>query len=222
MKTVIGISGLYHDSAAAAVRGNDILAAAQEERFSRTKHDPRFPRLALDYCLAQAGGRDAVGAYAFYEDTVLSFDRVLKNAIESAPGTETIWPMAAASQLGQKLALPARLAEQGAAVFLVDHHMSHAASAFYPSPYADAAIVVIDGIGEWASSTIAHGQDNRILSLSQISYPHSLGLLFSAFTHHCGLRVNSGEYKLMGLAPYGQPRYVQRALDHLIDLRDDG
>ncbi len=227
MKTVIGISGLYHDSAAAVVRGNDILAAAQEERFSRTKHDPRFPRLALEYCVSQAGGRDAVDAVAFYEDTVLSFDRVLKNAIESAPGTESIWPLAAASQLGQKFALPARL---GAAVgpkaadnvFLVDHHTSHAASAFYPSPHDDAAIVVVDGIGEWASTTVALGKANRIESLSQISYPHSLGLLFSAFTYHCGLKVNSGEYKLMGLAPYGEPRYVQRVLDTLIDLREDG
>jgi carbamoyltransferase len=227
LQTIVGISGLYHDSAVAAVTGGEIVAAVQEERFSRRKHDPRFPQQALAYCLRQVGGRDAVDAIAFYEDPVLSLDRVLKNAIEAAPDTAAIWSEAATSQLGQKLALTERLGRevgQKAAgnVFVVDHHTSHAASAFYPSPYADAAIVVADGIGEWASTTIAQGRGTRIETLSQIGYPHSLGLFYSAFTYHCGLRVNSGEYKLMGLAPYGEPRYVQRILDTLIDLRDDG
>jgi carbamoyltransferase len=227
MKTIIGVSALYHDAAAAAVRGNEIVAAAQEERFSRRKHDPRFPTGALEYCIAQVGGAANVDAVAFYEDPVLSLDRVLKNTIDLAPATEAIWPAAASSQLGQKIDIMDRLARTvGPSVseklFIVDHHMSHLASAFYPSPFRDAAIVVVDGVGEWATTTIGDGADREIVPLAQIHYPHSLGLFYSAFTYHCGLKVNSGEYKLMGLAPYGQPRFVQLILDHLIELREDG
>jgi carbamoyltransferase len=227
MKTVIGVSALYHDAAAAAVTGSEIVAAAQEERFSRRKHDPGFPVNALQYCLAQVGGATKVDAVAFYEDPVLSLDRVLKNAIDLAPATEAMWPANASSQLGQKINVIDRLAREinpsiSENIFIVDHHMSHAASAFYPSPFREAAIVLVDGIGEWASTTIADGTDNEIKLLTQIHYPHSLGLFYSAFTYHCGLKVNSGEYKLMGLAPYGQPRFVQLILDNLIDLREDG
>jgi carbamoyltransferase len=227
LKTIIGVSALYHDAAAAAVTGSEIVAAAQEERFSRRKHDPRFPAHAIDYCIAQVGGAAKVDAIAFYEDPVLSLDRVLKNAIELAPATEAIWPATAESQLGQKINVMERLAgalgpSVAEKIFIVDHHMSHLASAFYPSPYREAAIVVVDGVGEWASTTIADGSGEQIAPLAQIHYPHSLGLFYSTFTYHCGLKVNSGEYKLMGLAPYGEPRFAQLILDHLIDLRDDG
>ena len=227
MKTIIGVSALYHDSAAAAVTGSEIVAAVQEERFSRRKHDPSFPASALDYCVAQVGGAERVDAVAFYEDPVLSLDRVLRNTIDLAPESERMWPVIAASQLGQKLEVLDRLrrvfgARVGQDIFIVDHHVSHMASAFYPSPFSDAAIVVADGVGEWASTTIAAGVGTEMTPIAQIHYPHSLGLFYSAFTYHCGLKVNSGEYKLMGLAPYGTPRYVDRILDNLIDLREDG
>lgn len=227
MTTILGVSCLYHDAAAAIVRDGEIIAAAQEERFTRKKHDRRYPENAIAYCLEQAGGREALDAAVFYEDPVLSLDRILKNAIELAPESSKTWSAAARSQLGQTLNVAERLRRllpprAGDNVFLADHHLSHAASAFYPSPFREAAIVVADGIGEWASTTIAAGNDNAITPLRQIHYPHSLGLLYSAFTYHCGLKVNSGEYKLMGLAPYGKPRYVDVILDKLIDLREDG
>ncbi len=225
--TILGISALYHDSAAAVVRGSEILAAAQEERFSRRKHDPRFPTNAMQYCLEVAGGSGAIDAVAFYEDPVLSLDRVLKSSIEMGPAAETIWPGAAISQLGRKINVVGELTRDlgpvaAENVFFVDHHMSHAASAFYPSPFDQAAIVTVDGVGEWASTTIARGDGGDITPLAEVRFPHSLGLLFSAFTYYCGFRVNSGEYKLMGLAPYGEPRHVQMILDRLIDLREDG
>jgi len=224
---ILGVSGLYHDSAAALVQGCDILAAAQEERFTRHKHDPRFPENAIRWCIGEAGGPDAIEAVAFYEDPALAFDRILRNAVEMAPATEGIWPQIAALQLGQKLGVVERLTREvgpvaAENVFLVDHHLSHAASAFFPSPFDEAAILVVDGMGEWASTTIAHGQDTAIDTLEQVHYPHSLGLFYAAFTHHCGLKVNSGEYKLMGLAPYGEPRFAARIMERMIDLRDDG
>jgi carbamoyltransferase len=227
MRTIIGVSALYHDAAAAVVVGNRIVAAAQEERFSRRKHDPRFPEAALAYCLGAVGGSGNVDAIAFYEDPVLSFSRVVENAIELAPATEATWQAAVASQLGGKIDVMARLARMvgprpAANFFIVDHHMSHLASAFYPSPFDDAAVIVADGVGEWATTTIADGSGTTVTPLAQIHYPHSLGLFYSAFTYHCGLKVNSGEYKLMGLAPYGEPRFVQTILDHLIDLHSDG
>jgi carbamoyltransferase len=227
MNTIIGVSALYHDAAAAAVTGGEIVAAVQEERFSRRKHDPRFPLSAVEYCIARVGGLENVDAVAFYEDPVLSFDRVLRNIIDLAPESERMWPTVAASQLGQKLGVLAQLQRLFGArvtedIFVVDHHMSHMASAFYPSPFRDAAIAVVDGVGEWASTTIADAAGTEIMPISQIHYPHSLGLFYSAFTYHCGLKVNSGEYKLMGLAPYGTPRHVDLILDNLIELRHDG
>lgn len=227
LKTVIGVSALYHDAAATAIAGNEIVAGVQEERFSRRRHDQRFPMAALDFCIAQIGGIENVDAVAFYEDPVLAFDRVLRNTIDLAPETERTWPTIAASQLGHKLGVMARLrhvfrASAAQGIFIVDHHTSHMASAFYPSPFRNAAIVVVDGVGEWASTTIAEGAGTNIKPLAQIHYPHSLGLFYSAFTYHCGLKVNSGEYKLMGLAPYGKPRYLDLILKNLIDLREDG
>jgi carbamoyltransferase len=225
--TILGVSALYHDSAAALVRGSEILAAAQEERFSRSKHDPRFPTSAVAYCTAVAGGPGAFDAVAFYEDPVLSLDRVLKSTIEIGSAAETLWPVAAASQFGRKINIVGDLTRTlgpvaADNVFFVEHHLSHAASAFYPSPFREAAIVTMDGVGEWASTTIARGDGSGIEALMETRFPHSLGLLFSAFTYHCGFRVNSGEFKLMGLAPYGKPRHVRKILDHLLDLRDDG
>jgi carbamoyltransferase len=227
LNAIIGISALYHDAAAAAVCGGEIIAAAQEERFSRRKHDPRFPEAALEFCIAQIGGLEKVDAVAYYEDPVLALDRVLRNTIDLAPESERQWPAIAASQLGQKLGVLEEIGRIFAGrhapdLFLVDHHVSHMASAFYPSPFNEAAIVVVDGVGEWASTTIAAGEGAKMTLLNQIRYPHSLGLLYSAFTYHCGLKVNSGEYKLMGLAPYGIPRHVDLILNNLIDLRDDG
>ena len=221
------MSALYHDSAAALVRGGDILAAAQEERFTRVKHDPRFPTDAIAYCTQVAGGPGAIDAVAFYEDPVLALDRVIKSTIEMGPAAEAIWADAAASQFGRKINIVGDLTrtlgpDAADNVFLVEHHLSHAASAFYPSPFREAAIVTLDGVGEWASTIIGHGQDSSIEALVETRFPHSLGLLYSAFTYHCGFRVNSGEYKLMGLAPYGKPSYVQTILDYLIDLREDG
>jgi carbamoyltransferase len=226
VNATIGVSALYHDSAAAAVVGGELIAAAQEERFTRRKHDPRFPLNALNYCIGQVGGPDKIDAIAFYEDPVLSFDRVVKNTIDLAPATEEIWPAASTSQLCNKVGLVERLAtiapKASENIFIVDHHISHLAAAFYPSPFKNAAVVVADGVGEWATTTIADAEDRQIVPLAQINYPHSLGLFYSAFTYHCGFKVNSGEYKLMGLAPYGEPRFVQKILDHLIDLHADG
>lgn len=227
MKTILGVSALYHDAAAAAVVDGRIVAAAQEERFSRRKHDPRFPEAALAYCLEAVGGAGRVDAIAFYEDPALSLARVVESAVDLAPAMGEVWPAIAASQLGEKINVLERLTQAAGAraadnVFIVDHHMSHLASAFYPSPFEDAAILVVDGVGEWATTTIADGCGRTITPVRQIHYPHSLGLFYSAFTYHCGLKVNSGEYKLMGLAPYGEPRFVQAILDHLIDLRADG
>lgn len=223
MRTILGVSALYHDSAVALVRDGDIVAAAQEERFTRRKHDARFPQLALQYCLEQAGGAGAIDAIAYYEDPVLAFDRVLKNAVETAPASGQIWPAAAVSQLRHKLEVFGHLAASASGrLFAVDHHMSHAASTFYPSPFSRAAIVTVDGVGEWATTAIACGDGRTITPLHEIDYPHSLGMLYSAFTYHCGLKVNSGEYKLMGLAPYGEPRFAQTILDRVIDLRPDG
>src|SRR5438477_6901240 len=227
MTTILGVSCLYHDAAAALVRDGKIIAAAQEERFTRKKHDRRYPEAAIAYCIDQIGGAEALDAVVFYEDPVLSLDRILKNAIELAPATGKTWAAAARSQLGQSLNVAERLRQilpprAGDNVFFVDHHLSHAASAFYPSPFREEAIVVADGIGEWASTTIAAGNDRTVTPLRQIHYPHSLGLLYSAVTYHCGLKVNSGEYKLMGLAPYGEPKYAPLILDKLLRLHDDG
>lgn len=224
-KWIIGFSGLYHDSAAALVRDDEIICAVQEERFSRRKHDARFPHQALQYCKEQIPKGQSPDAIVFYENPVLSLDRVMQNGIQRAPRGGEIWSDAATAMLGSKVRVCGLAREHVDAdekVMTTEHHMSHAASAFYPSPFEEAAILTVDGVGEWATTTIAHGKADSILPLSEIRYPHSLGLLYSAFTEYCGLRVNSGEYKLMGLAPYGLPRFRDLILDHLIDLKPDG
>ncbi len=223
---VLGISAFYHDSAAAIVRDGEIVAAAQEERFSRKKHDPRFPRNAINYCLEEAFIEpDELDAVVFYDNPVLSFDRIIKSLLTMAPGSENQWLRAARSFLGVKPFVTGyvrRMLKVEVPVMFTRHHLAHAASAFYPSPFERAAILTIDGVGEWATTSVAWGEGTEITTLDEIHYPHSLGLLYSAFTYYCGFKVNSGEYKLMGLAPYGEPRYVDRIRDKLIFSKPDG
>jgi carbamoyltransferase len=223
---ILGISAFYHDSAAAIVRGGEIIAAAQEERFSRKKHDPRFPKNAVNYCLGEAfveaGELDAV---VFYDHPLWTLDRVVRSILAAAPDSEGQWLKASRSILGNKLFIERFIRDVLKAdvrVLFAEHHASHAASAFYPSPFRDAAILTFDGVGEWATTTLGYGEDSRIHLLKEIDFPHSLGLLYSAFTYFCGFKVNSGEYKLMGLAPYGEPVFADAIREHLIDIRPDG
>jgi carbamoyltransferase len=227
MTTVLGISAHYHDAAAALVRDGEIVAAVQEERFSRIKHDPRFPVRAINDCLEQAFiEADELDAVVYYDNPARTFDRVVSNAVAVAPGGADNWVRAVRSSMGSKLRIAAQLertlGSAPAKLLVCDHHMAHAASAFYPSPFDEAAILTIDGIGEWSTCSIGRGDGRQIELLEEVRYPHSLGLLYSAFTAYCGFEVNSGEYKLMGLAPYGRPIYADTILTHLIDLRDDG
>ncbi len=223
--TVLGISGFYHDSAAALVRDGEIIAAAQEERFTRKKHDPRFPENAINYCLGEAYlDPSDLDAVVFYDNPVASYDRALKSILSTAPASEEQWQKAGMSFLGIKLFVTRyvhRALQTEVPVLFTRHHLSHAASAFYPSPFEHAAILTVDGVGEWATTSIARGDGEKIDVLKEIHYPHSLGLLYSAFTYFCGFRVNSGEYKLMGLAPYGSPRYADR-VRQLIQVKEDG
>lgn len=224
--TILGISAFYHDSAAALIRGGEILAAAQEERFTRKKHDPRFPKNAINYCLGEAFIEpDELDAVVFYDHPLWTLDRVLKSILTTAPSSEGQWLKASRSILGNKLFIEKFIRDMLKAdfpIYFTEHHASHAASAFYPSPFDEAAILTFDGVGEWATTTLGVGNRERIKLLKEIDYPHSLGLLYSAFTYFCGFKVNSGEYKLMGLAPYGEPVYADLIREKLIDIRDDG
>jgi carbamoyltransferase len=224
--TILGISAFYHDSAAAIVQDGRIVAAAQEERFTRRKHDPSFPRRAINYCLEEAFVEPhELAAIVFYDHPVLTLDRVIKSLASVAPGGSEQWNQAAPALLGVKLLVAhhvRRMLQCDVPILFTRHHLAHAASAFYPSPFQEAAILTIDGVGEWATTSLAHGTGADIRVLQEIHYPHSLGLLYSALTYFCGFKVNSGEYKLMGLAPYGQPRYADVIREHLIDLRPDG
>ena len=223
---VLGISGLYHDSAAALVADGAIVAAAQEERFSRLKNDARLPLHAIRYCLNEAGLRaDDLDAIVFYDNPVLSLDRTLTTFLSVAPRGRARWREFAESFLGHKLLVARdirRRLDTRTPIHFTQHHLSHAASAFYPSPFEDAAILTIDGVGEWETATIGHGVDSDIRMLKSVHFPHSLGLLYSAFTHFCGFDVNADEYKLMGLAPYGTPRFAEAIRQHLIHLEPDG
>ena len=225
---ILGISAYYHDSAACLVQDGRIVAAAQEERFTRKKHDHRFPQGAIDYCLAEAGiTHDELDLVAFYDKPLLKFDRLLETYIAYAPIGFQLFLMGMPLWLREKLYTPRELDQglggryKGRFVF-TEHHESHAASAFFPSPFEESAILTLDGVGEWATGSIAHGQGNKMTMLKEMRFPHSLGLLYSAFTYFTGFRVNSGEYKLMGLAPYGDPIYKDVILEKLIDLKDDG
>ena len=227
MTAILGISAFYHDSAAALVVDGEIVAAAQEERFTRKKHDPEFPVQAIAYCLDEAG-LDATGLdyVAFYDKPFAKFDRLLETYLAYAPTGLRSFSLAMPLWLRQKLHLRriirAHLEGCRAALLFMDHHESHAASAFFPSPFDEAAILTLDGVGEWSTTTYGSGTGNRLELTHHISFPHSLGLLYSAFTYYCGFRVNSGEYKLMGLAPYGRPTYADEIREHLIDVKPDG
>jgi len=226
---VLGISAYYHDSAACLVEDGRIVAAAQEERFSRKKHDAGFPEQSVRYCLAEAGA-DTVDAVAFYDKPILKFHRILETYLSVAPSGLRQFMRAVPTWVQGKLWIEKSIDESlercgiraPGDTFFPEHHESHAASAFFPSPYPSAAILTVDGVGEWATATVAVGRDDRLEILNQLSFPHSLGLLYSAFTYFTGFEVNSGEYKLMGLAPYGEPRYAELIRDVLIDIRDDG
>ena len=229
MRHILGISAYYHDSAAALLRDGQIVAAAQEERFSRRKNDERFPTHAVDFCLKFGGISQAeLDAVVFYDKPITKFTRLLESYLAVAPHGVLTFPRVLPSWLAEKLNLRKTIRDEltglrkDCKVLFTEHHQSHAASAFYPSPFTEAAILTVDGVGEWATTTIGRGRGNDIEILKELRFPHSLGLLYSAFTAYCGFRINSGEYKLMGLAPYGEPKFAQAIYDHLIDLKADG
>ena len=230
---ILGISAFYHDSATALAVDGEIIAAAQEERFTRKKHDARFPRNALEYCLSQGGiGLEGIDFVAFYDKPFLKFERLLETYLAFAPRGFQSFKLAIPVWLREKLFLKDYLTKQlkeerpdfewDQRLVFSEHHLSHAASAFFPSPFRSAVVLTLDGVGEWATSSVALGEENRLEVIKEIHFPHSLGLLYSAFTYYTGFKVNSGEYKLMGLAPYGEPRYAGVILDKLIDLKRDG
>ncbi|MDP6455003.1 MAG: carbamoyltransferase [SAR202 cluster bacterium] len=223
---ILGISCYYHDSAAALVRDGEIIAAAQEERFTRRKHDPGFPDNAINYCLEEGEiDPEELAAVVFYDNPLLTFDRIVKSLLHASPKGVDQWLKAAPTWLGLKLRVQQTIHERldpDVKVLYSDHHMSHAASAFYPSPYQEAAVITMDGVGEWATTTVGVGRGEKLEIFDEIAFPHSLGLLYSAFTYYTGFRVNSGEYKLMGLAAYGEPKYESLIRECLIDIKDDG
>jgi len=230
---ILGISAFYHDSAAALLRDGEVVAAAQEERFTRRKHDPRFPENAIRYCLAAGGiGLEQVDHVVFNEKPFVKFERLIETYLANAPrgfrSFKAAIPVWIKEKLFQKGNLIKSLEEIGAKgkiaerLLFAEHHQSHAASAFFPSPFPEAVILTLDGVGEWATASVSLGRGRQLDIVREIRWPHSLGLLYSAFTYYTGFKVNSGEYKVMGLAPYGEPKYAQAILDHLIDLKDDG
>jgi carbamoyltransferase len=228
VKSILGLSAFYHDSAAALLIDGEIVAAAQEERFTRKKHDADFPANAVAYCLKAANLRaEDLDHVVFYEKPLLKFERLLETYLAAAPAGFRSFLKAMPVWLNQKLHLPREMNralehKYKKRFVFTEHHEAHAASAFFPSPFEEAAILTLDGVGEWATASLGHGAGNRITLTHELHFPHSLGLLYSAFTYYCGFRVNSGEYKLMGLAPYGQPRYAELILQRLVDLKEDG
>lgn len=230
---ILGISALYHDSAAALLREGELIAAAQEERFTRKKHDPAFPKQAIRYCLHEAGiAATDIDVVAFYDKPFLKFERLLETYVAFAPRGFESFRMAIPVWLREKLFLKDLLIKE-LKTFAPDicweeklkfseHHLSHAASAFFPSPFETAAVLTMDGVGEWATTSLAIGSGNSLEVVKEIHFPHSLGLLYSAFTYYTGFKVNSGEYKVMGLAPYGNPKYIRKIFNHLVDLKQDG
>ncbi len=229
--TVLGVSALYHDSAAALVRDGAVVAAAQQERFSRTKHDAAFPLEAIRYCLEEGEvEHDELTAVAYYDKPLTSFMRVMKSFVAAGPRGFRTFPQAigewSTKKLWTSLEIERGIRDLGwdmpSKLLYAEHHLSHAAAAFYPSPFERAAIITMDGVGEWTTSSIGVGRGSQVELLREQRFPDSLGLLYSAVTHHCGFKVNSGEYKLMGLAPFGKPTYQQRILDEVVDLRHDG
>jgi carbamoyltransferase len=233
MAKILGISCFYHDSAAALVLDGKIVAAAQQERFSRIKHDAAFPTDAVSYCLSEAGlCLEQLDAVIYYDKPLLKFERLLETYLAMAPKGLRSFLKAMPVWLKEKLYLKTLLRRelkpflsaggQLPKLLFSEHHQAHAASAFYPSPFEEAAVLCLDGVGEWVTSSIWHGRHNQLTPVAELHFPHSLGLLYSAFTYYCGFKVNSGEYKLMGLAPYGEPLYVELIYQHLLDVKADG
>jgi carbamoyltransferase len=232
MSAILGISAFYHDSAAALVIDGEIIAAAQEERFTRKKHDPSYPVNAINYCISEAGlSLGQIDYIAFYDKPFLKFERLLETYVAFAPKGLRSFRMAMPVWLREKLFLKDMLIKEikkidknfdADKLMFGEHHFSHAASAFYASPFEEAVVLTLDGVGEWATTTVAIGKGHELNIVKEIHFPHSLGLLYSAFTYYTGFRVNSGEYKVMGLAPYGEPKYKELILDKLIDLKEDG
>ena len=234
MTHILGISAYYHDSAAALLRDGQIVAAAQEERFTRKKHDSGFPGKAIDYCLQEAGiGLRDVDEVVFYDKPLVKFERLLETYLSYAPRGFRSFIAAMPVWMKEKLYLKSTLKREMAAkagckqdelpkLLFAEHHQSHAASAFYPSPFERAAVMCLDGVGEWATTSVWLGEGHKLTPQWELDFPHSLGMLYSAFTYYTGFKVNSGEYKLMGLAPYGEPKYVDLILDNLLDLKEDG
>ena len=229
MHHILGISAYYHDAAAALLGDGRILAAAQEERFSRKKNDERFPHQAISFCCDRAGiSPGQLDAVVFYDKPITKFTRTLETYLAVAPSGLLTFPRVLSLWLSEKLNLRKTIRQElpglagSCRVLFTEHHQAHAASAFYPSPFREAAILTVDGVGEWATTTIGRGHDHEIEILKEVRFPHSLGLLYSAFTAYCGFRVNSGEYKLMGLAPFGEPKYARSIREQLIDLKPDG
>ncbi len=226
MTSILGISAFYHDSAAALVRDGEIVSAAQEERFTRIKHDFNFPVNAVKYCLESSRlGIDDLDHVIFYDKPFIKFERILETYLSFAPRGLLSFMKAIPLWIKDKLWIAEKIHNElnfKKDILYAEHHESHAASAFFPSPFEEAAILTMDGVGEWATASIGTGEKNKIKILKELHFPHSLGLLYSAFTYYCGFKVNSGEYKLMGLAPYGQPKYVDLIYDRLLDLKEDG
>jgi len=232
MTAILGISAFYHDSSAALIIDGEIIAAAQEERFTRKKHDPSYPTNAINYCLSEAGlSFEQIDHVAFYDKPFLKFERLLETYVAFAPKGLQQFRLSMPVWLRDKLFLKDMLFKEIKKndknfdikkLMFGEHHFSHAASAFYPSPFEDAVVLTLDGVGEWATTTVAIGKGSELNIVKEIHFPHSLGLLYSAFTYYTGFRVNSGEYKVMGLAPYGEPKYKDIILKHLIDLKEDG
>lgn len=226
---ILGISALYHDSAACIIKDGEIIAAAQQERFSRIKHDMELPKDAIEFCLNEAGiSAGEVDIVAFYDNSMLTMDRFVRNVLAAGEDSKDLIDLSFDSIFSDKVWIHKRIAEllwngeRKGKIVILQHHISHAASAFYPSPYEEAVILTMDGVGEWATTTIGVGRGKDIELLEEIRYPHSLGLYYSAFTYYCGFKVNSGDYKFMGLAPYGNPIYVDLIKKHIIDIKEDG
>ena len=233
MNSILGISAFYHDSAAALLIDGKIIAAAQEERFTRVKHDSSYPFNAVEFVLKYSNLKlNQIDHIVFYEKPFLKFERLLETYVAFAPrgfrSFSSSMPIWLREKLFQKKLLLNELKQHDkdfsgdSRIFFSEHHLSHAASAFYPSPFDEAIILTADGVGEWATTTVALGKKNKLQILKEIHFPHSLGLLYSAFTYYTGFKVNSGEYKLMGLAPYGEPKYKSLILDNLVDIKEDG
>jgi len=224
---ILGISAFYHDSAAALIRDGEIIAAAQEERFTRIKHDYRFPENAIKFCLDYASLKpDELDYVAFYDKPFLKFERILETYLQYAPiGIRSFikaMPLWIKKKVWMKSLIQDALGDFKGPILFPQHHLSHAASAFFPSPFPESAIITTDGVGEWTTTSIGVGKENNLELLKEIKFPHSLGMLYSAFTYYTGFKVNSGEYKVMGLAPYGEPKYVRLILENILDLKDDG